>query len=101
MLPRQSHSRVVWQIFIGLLYYLKFRNLLAVQWLGLGVSLAGAQVQSLVREVRSLPHATAKTNKQTNKTFLNLVPAHGKSLNCFEGISKQGNSSFLFFGPTL
>ena len=43
-------------------------NCLAVQWLGLGAFTAGAQVRSLVGELRSRkPCGTAKTNKQTNK----------------------------------
>ena len=36
-------------------------NCLAVQWLGLGAFTAGAQVQSLVRDLRShRPHITVK-----------------------------------------
>ena len=49
---------------------IKMRNSLMVQGLGLHVSLQGAQVQSLVRELRPLkPHGMEKNKMKLNTYF--------------------------------
>ena len=46
-------------------------NSLAVQWLGLGAFTAGAQVQSLVGELRSHKlRGTARKKRKTKRTFM-------------------------------
>ena len=52
-------------------YKKKKGNSLVVQWLGLCAFTAGAQVQSLVRELRSRePHSVAKKKKKERLSFL-------------------------------
>ena len=71
-------------------------NSLAVQWLGLGAFTAVAQVQSLVRELRSRkPHSTAKnkqTSKQTNRgpsTLLYLITSSFLQVLVFSPLSEE------------
>ena len=55
-------------------------NSLAVQWLGLGAFTAGAQVQSLVRELRShRPHIQSKKKKKI-KHRITMILEELKSL---------------------